>query len=70
VGYRTARRTGRRVLDWLVYGFLAAIVFPPLGALAALVLFFACPPASAGRTAAVARDGAAPGGPGSGKTTA
>ena len=37
VGFRTARRTGRRVLDWLIYGFLAAIAFPPLGALATLV---------------------------------
>jgi len=45
VGYRTARRTGRTVLNWLVYGFLTAIVFPPLGAMIALVVFFVCPPA-------------------------
>ena len=54
VGYRTARRTGRRVVDWLIFGFLAAIVFPPLGALVSLVLFFVCPPARAGRAAAAA----------------
>lgn len=59
VGYRTARRTGRRVVDWLVYGFLAAIVFPPLGALATLVLFFVCPPARERRPPAGAGDGAA-----------
>ena len=45
VGARTARRTGRSLLNWLVYGFLAAIVVPPLGATAAPVAFFACPPA-------------------------
>ena len=44
VGVRTARRTGRALLNWLVYGFLTAIVYPPLGAVAALVLFFVCPP--------------------------
>jgi hypothetical protein len=44
-GFRTARRTGRAVLNWLVYGFLTAIVFPPLGAMIALVAFFVCPPA-------------------------
>ncbi len=50
VGFRTARRTGRAVLNWLVYGFLTAIVFPPLGATIALIIFFACPPARRGET--------------------
>jgi len=45
VGLRTARRTGRPVLDWLVYGLLFAIVYPPLGALIALAAFLLCPPA-------------------------
>jgi hypothetical protein len=63
VGYRTARRTGRRVLDWLIFGFLAAIVFPPLGALVSLVLFFVCPPARPGRPPTDARDGVVPGRP-------
>jgi hypothetical protein len=49
-GWRTARRTGRAVLDWLVYGFLAAIVFPPAGAVIALVAFFVCPAARRGAT--------------------
>ncbi len=70
VGYRTARRTGRRVVDWLIFGFLAAVAFPPLGALALLVLFFVCPPARTGHPPAGARDGAAPGGPGGGETAA
>jgi hypothetical protein len=70
VGYRTARRTGRRVLEWLVYGFLAAIVFPPLGALASLVLFFVCPPARERRPTAGARGGAAPSAADGGETPA
>jgi hypothetical protein len=45
VGYRIARLTGRSLLNWLIYGFLAAIVFPPLGAGLALVALFVCPPA-------------------------
>ena len=45
VGLRMARRTGRPVLNWLICGLLAAIVFPPLGALIALVAFLVCPPA-------------------------
>jgi hypothetical protein len=44
VAQRTARRTGRSRLAWLVWGFLLAVVFPPLGALAALVIFWICPP--------------------------
>ena len=50
VGFRTARRTGRPALNWLVYGFFAAIVFPPVGATIALVAFFVCPPARRGET--------------------
>jgi hypothetical protein len=45
VGLRTARRTGRPVLNWLIFGLLVAIVYPPLGALAALIAFLLCPPA-------------------------
>ncbi len=45
VGYRVARLTGRPRLNWLIYGFLAAVVFPPFGALLALVALFVCPPA-------------------------
>jgi len=45
VGLRTARRTGRSVLNWLVIGLLAAIVYPPFGALTMLVVFLVCPPA-------------------------
>jgi hypothetical protein len=45
VGQRTARRTGRSRLAWLVWSFLLAVLFPPLGAVAALVLFVRCPPA-------------------------
>jgi hypothetical protein len=60
VGYRTARRTGRRVIDWLIYGFLAAIVFPPLGAVVTLVLFFVCPPSRDGRAPTDGRHGAGP----------
>jgi hypothetical protein len=44
VGVRTARRTGRALLNWLVYGFLMAIVYPPGGAVIALAIFFVCPP--------------------------
>jgi hypothetical protein len=50
VGYRTARRTGRTVFSWLVYGFLIAIVYPPAGAVMALVAFFVCPPVRRGET--------------------
>jgi hypothetical protein len=50
VGFRTARRTGRAVLNWLVYGFLIAIVFPPVGAAIALLAFLVCPPARRGET--------------------
>ena len=52
VGYRTARRTGRAVLNWLVYGFLTAIVFPPLGAMIGSWPFFVCPPARRSETPA------------------
>ena len=45
VGLRTARRTGRPVLDWLLFGLLFAIVYPPIGALIALAAFLLCPPA-------------------------
>jgi|BarGraIncu00222A_1022003.scaffolds.fasta_scaffold482109_1 hypothetical protein len=45
VGYRVARTTGRSLLNWLIYGFLAAVVFPPFGAALALVALFVCPPA-------------------------
>jgi ABC-type uncharacterized transport system permease subunit len=45
VGYRVSRITGRPLLNWLIYGFLAAVVFPPLGAGLALVALFVCPPA-------------------------
>ncbi len=45
VGYRIARITGRPLLNWLIYGFLAAVVFPPFGAALALVALFVCPPA-------------------------
>ncbi len=44
VGQRTARRTGRSRLAWVVWGFLLAVIFPPLGAIAALVAFWVCPP--------------------------
>ena len=44
VGQRTARHTGRSRLAWLVWGFLLAVIFPPLGAIAALVAFWVCPP--------------------------
>jgi len=44
VGQRTALRTGRSRLAWLLWGFLLAVVFPPLGAVAALVAFMVCPP--------------------------
>jgi hypothetical protein len=44
-GYRTARRTSRSVLIWLVYGFLAAIAYPPLGAVIIFVLFLVVPQA-------------------------
>jgi hypothetical protein len=50
VGYRTSRRTGRAVLNWLVYGFLTAIVYPPVGAVIALVAFFVCPAVRHGET--------------------
>ncbi|MGD0998575.1 MAG: hypothetical protein ABR941_09715 [Thermoleophilia bacterium] len=50
VGFRTARRTGRAVFNWLVYGFLMAIVFPPVGAAIALVAFLVCPPARRSET--------------------
>jgi len=45
VGYRIARTTGRPLLNWLIYGLLAAVVFPPFGAALALVALFVCPPA-------------------------
>jgi hypothetical protein len=63
VGYRTAQHTRRRVLDWLVFGFLAAIVFPPLGAVITLVLFFVCPPARDGHTPTDPHGAPAPAGP-------
>lgn len=46
-GWRTARRTGRSRLNWLVFGTLAAALFPPLGAGVSLVAFLVCPPAGA-----------------------
>ena len=45
VGWRIARLTGRPRLNWLIYGFLAAVVFPPFGALLALMGLFVVPPA-------------------------
>ena len=45
VGCRVARTTGRSLLNWLIYGFLAAVVFPPFGAGLALVALLVCPPA-------------------------
>ncbi len=44
-GYRTARRTRRPVVTWLVIGFVSAIAYPPVGAAIMLVLFFVCRPA-------------------------
>ena len=44
-GYRIARRTGRPLVTWLVLGFLAAIAFPPVGAIIIFVLFLTVPPA-------------------------
>lgn len=43
-GYRTALRTGRSRLNWMAFGTLAAIVFPPFGAAISLVAFLVCPP--------------------------
>jgi len=43
-GYRTARRTGRSRLNWLVFGTLAAVLFPPFGAALSLIAFLVCPP--------------------------
>jgi len=43
-GYRTAVRTGRSRLNWLIFGTLAAVVFPPFGAAVSLVAFLVCPP--------------------------
>jgi hypothetical protein len=70
-GYRTARRTGRSMLIWLVLGFLAAIAFPPVGAIIIFVAFFFCPPArghdsheSTGETAAGPQTGDRPDGAG------
>lgn len=60
VGYRTARRSGRAVLNWLVYGCLMAIVYPPAGAIIALVAFFVCPPAGRGETPAQPHGGETP----------
>jgi len=43
-GCRIARRTGRSALIWLVLGFLAAIAYPPFGAVIIFVLFLVVPP--------------------------
>ena len=43
-GYRTALRTGRSRLNWLAFGTLAAVIFPPFGAAISLVAFLVCPP--------------------------
>jgi hypothetical protein len=45
-GYRIARHTGRSMLTWLVLGFLAAIAYPPLGAVIVFVLFLVVPAAA------------------------
>ncbi len=71
VGYRTARRSGRAVLNWLVYGCLMAIVYPPAGAIIALVTFFVCPPARPGEThGGDGRGGETPAQPHGGETPA
>lgn len=54
VGIRTARRTGRPVVDWTAVGVACSVLFPPVGLLAAGIVYYACSPV-AGSTPAGSR---------------
>jgi hypothetical protein len=43
LGVRTARKTGRSLLNWVVMGFLLAVVFPPVGLVLSVVSFLFYP---------------------------
>ena len=46
LGPKVARRTGRSVLNWVLMGFLMAIIFPPFGIILMILAYFFYPPAS------------------------
>lgn len=45
LGYLTAKKTGRSVLNWLVMGFIIAVIPPPMSIIISLVAYFFYPPA-------------------------
>ena len=44
LGYRTAKKTGRSMLNWSVMGFLLAVIVPPVGLVISVVAFLFYPP--------------------------
>lgn len=44
LGYRTAKKTGRSMLNWTVMGFLLAVIVPPVGLVVSVVAFLFYPP--------------------------
>ena len=43
LGYRTAKKTGRSMLNWMFMGFLLAVIFPPIGLVVSVVAFLYYP---------------------------
>jgi hypothetical protein len=56
LGYRTAKKTGRSMLNWTVMGFLLAVIVPPVGLVVSLVAFFFYPPLISPHPLAAPRD--------------
>lgn len=52
LGYRTAKRTGRSVVNWLLMGFLIAVFPPPVSIAISIVAYYWYPPAMPKRTLA------------------
>lgn len=44
LAYRTAKKTGRSMLNWTFMGFLLAVIFPPIGLVVSVVAFLFYPP--------------------------
>jgi hypothetical protein len=56
LGYRTAKKTGRSMLNWTVMGFLLAVIIPPVGLVVSLVAFLFYPPLISPHPLAAPRD--------------
>jgi hypothetical protein len=65
LGYRTSRKTGRSMLNWIFMGLLLAVIFPPVGFVVSLVAFLYYPPLTPAHPMAEREDRRA--GPGTGR---